>query len=71
MYQFKQSIKRVTAKFVPKLFLDNQKENRKQIAIDVVEYTKSYKNVLKSIIPGIKFWLRSRNKGTITAVEGS
>ncbi|KAL4123165.1 hypothetical protein QTP88_015388 [Uroleucon formosanum] len=45
-------MRRVAAKFVPKLLSGEQKENRKQIATDLLECSESDDSFLKSIITG-------------------
>ncbi|VVC38893.1 Transposase, type 1 [Cinara cedri] len=50
-------MRRVAAKFVPKLLSDEQKENRKQIATDLLEYSESDEFFLKSIITGDETWV--------------
>ncbi|XP_026819544.1 protein GVQW3-like [Rhopalosiphum maidis] len=50
-------MRRVAAKFVPKLLSGEQKENRKQIATDLLECSKSDDFFLKSIITGDETWV--------------
>ncbi|XP_026818412.1 protein GVQW3-like isoform X2 [Rhopalosiphum maidis] len=50
-------MRRVAAKFVPKLLSGEQKENRKQIATDLLECSESDDFFLKSIITGDETWV--------------
>jgi len=50
-------MRRVAAKFVPKLLSDEQKENRKQIATDLLECSDSDDFFLKSIRTGDETWV--------------
>ena len=50
-------MRRVAAKFVPKLLSDEQKENRKQIATDLLECSKSDDFFFKSIITDDETWV--------------
>ncbi|VVC38688.1 Transposase, type 1 [Cinara cedri] len=50
-------MRRVAAKFVPKLLSDEQKENRKRIATDLLERSESDEFFLKSIITGDETWV--------------
>lgn len=50
-------MRRVAAKFVPKLLSDEQKENRKQIATDLLECSESDDFFFKSIITGDESWV--------------
>ncbi|XP_026822225.1 protein GVQW3-like [Rhopalosiphum maidis] len=50
-------MRRVAAKFVPKLLSGEQKENRKQIATDLLECSESDDFFFKSIITGDETWV--------------
>ncbi|KAL4113507.1 hypothetical protein QTP88_017119 [Uroleucon formosanum] len=50
-------MRRVAAKFLPKLLSGEQKENRKQIATDLLECSESDDFFLKSIITGDETWV--------------
>ncbi|KAL4119443.1 hypothetical protein QTP88_012252 [Uroleucon formosanum] len=51
------NMRRVAAKFVPKLLSGEQKENRKQIATDLLECSESDDFFLKLIITGDETWV--------------
>ena len=50
-------MRRVATKFVPKVLSGEQKENRKQIATDLLECSESDDFFLKSIITGDETWV--------------
>jgi len=49
-------MRRVRAKFVPRLLTDDQKENRVEISKELLANTNSNENVLKNIITGDETW---------------
>jgi len=48
---------RVSAKFVPRLFTDDQKDNRVEISQELLGNANGNKNALKNIITGDETWV--------------
>ena len=63
---------RVSAKFVPRLLTDDQKENRVEISQELLANANGNENFLKKIITGwdMGLWVWWWNKDAIVAVEG-
>jgi len=50
-------MRRVSAKFVPRLLTDDQKENRAEISQELLANTNGNENYLKNIITGDETWV--------------
>jgi len=53
----KLQMRRVSAKFVPRLLTDDQKENRVEISQELLANANSNENFLKNIITGDEMWV--------------
>jgi len=65
-------LRRVSAKFVPKLLTMEQKQLRLEIAQDILDYVESDSNFLNTVITGDESWVYGydpTNKGAVLTME--
>jgi predicted RecB family endonuclease len=54
---FELCMQKICAKLVPKIFTNEQKENRRNVCLDLLECIKNDKNFLKHVITGDGTWI--------------
>jgi len=55
--KFEMGMQKICAKLVPKVLTNEQKENQRNVCLDVLESIENGKNVLKNVITGDESWI--------------
>ena len=71
---FELDMQKICAKLVPKILTNEQKENGRNVCLDLLERIENYKHFFKSscdffLFPKLKFHLKVRHFGTVDDIQ--